>query len=166
MAKRQLVVFRVGVGEFAIDIMHAKEIVVLREVSRVPGTEDFVEGVMNLRGSLVPVLDLRKRLRARPAEAHGDERVMVVRLEERLLGLIVDGASEVVRAGEEAIGPPPDIIVESGIDYIEGVVSAGGRFIALIDLVKALGGDVLWELERVAGALEACREPEATAGAI
>ncbi|HET9528923.1 MAG TPA: chemotaxis protein CheW [Blastocatellia bacterium] len=155
--RRQLVVFRVGESEFGIDILLTKEVVTMREITPVPETEDFVEGVMNLRGNLVPVLDLRKRLRARTAGAHADRRILIAHLDDRLVGLIVDRASEVVRLEEANIEPPPDIISESGAEYISGVANLGDRFITLIDLNKALSEEIVCELDRVMDALSGAK---------
>src|SRR6187397_2278083 len=96
--KRQLVVFKIGAEEFALDIGLTKEIIVMREITPVPQTLAFVEGVMNLRGNLVPALDLRKRLRAGRVEAHSQQRIIIALLDGKQIGLIVDAASEVVRA--------------------------------------------------------------------
>src|SRR5215813_14050625 len=108
----------------------------MREITPVPETEDYVEGVMNLRGNLVPVLDFRKRLRAKAADAIEDRRIVIANLEGRLTGLIVDGASEVIRIADEIIEPAPDIIAELGAGYIVGVITLNERFITLIDLKK------------------------------
>lgn len=147
--KRQLVVFKIGGEEFAVDIRLTKEIVVMREITPVPETMEFVEGVMNLRGNLVPVLDLRKRLRAGKVMSHADMRIIIANLDGKQTGLIVDSASEVVRAGDEMIEPPPDVITEIGADYIEGIVNLNERFITLLDLNEALAGNIEHELEEV-----------------
>ncbi len=148
-AKRQLVVFRIGAEEFAIDIMLTREVVLPREITPVPETEGYVEGVMNLRGHLVPVLDLRKRLRASRDITAGDQRVIIADLFGRMAGLIVDGASEVIRISNDAVEPPPDLISEIGAAYVEGVINLKDRFITLIDLSKALSGEVVAELDQV-----------------
>ena len=149
LARRQLVVFKIGAEEFAADIMLTKEVVLMREITPVPGTEAFVEGVMNLRGTLVPVLDFRKRLRARRTATPADNRIIIVQLEGKSAGLIVDGASEVIRVTDDLIEPVPDLITEMGADYIEGVVNLKGRYITLINLKSALSGEILGELDEV-----------------
>ena len=151
--RRQLVVFKVGGGEFAIDILLTKEVVTMREITPVPETEGYVEGVMNLRGNLIPVLDFGKRLMAGSAASNDDRRILITHFDDRLVGLIVDRASEVVRVETDRVEPPPDIISESGADYITGVVNLGDRFIALIDLSKALNEEIICELGRVMEAL-------------
>lgn len=165
-ARRQLVVFRVGTEEFAVDIMLTKEVVLMREITPVPETEAYVEGVMNLRGSLVPVLDFRKRLRAVGTTAHVDHRIIIANLDGRTAGLIVDGASDVIRVSEDMIEPVPHLISEIGAGYVEGVVNVKGRFITLIDLRKALTGEIVGELDEVMRVLSRQREPVTPAKAV
>ncbi len=150
---RQLIVFKVGVEEFAIDILLSKEIVVMGNITPVPETEDYVEGVMNLRGNLVPVIDLKKRLRANKAGSERHNRIIIARLEGKLIGLIVDEASEVLKVNDEAVEPPPDVIAELGIDYIAGIVNVNGRFITLLDLNKALSAEIISDLDEVMNVL-------------
>lgn len=165
MGRRQLVVFTVGTEEFAADIMLTREVVLMREITPVPGTETYVEGIMNLRGSLVPVLDLRKRLRARRTMEPADQRIIIVQLEGRSAGLIVDGASEVIRVSDDLIEPVPDLISETGSGYVEGVISLKGRVITLINLQKALSGEIVSELDAVMSVLSSRREQIASAQA-
>jgi purine-binding chemotaxis protein CheW len=165
-AKRQMVVFRVGSEEFALDIMDLKEVVVMRAVTPVPETESYVEGVMNLRGNLVPVLDLRKRLRALSVVDSSERRIIVSSLDGRLVGLIVDGASEVIRVREEMIEPAPDMILEMGAGYITGVINLGSRFITMIDLRKALTEDITRDLDEVMSILSSQGKAASLARAI
>jgi purine-binding chemotaxis protein CheW len=148
-----LVVFKVGKEDLAVDILLTKEVVPMREITPVPETEFYVEGVMNLRGSLVPVLDFRKRLRAVRTNRHSDHRIIIANIDGRMIGLIVDGASEVIRVSDDMIEPAPDLILEIGAGYVEGVIDFKDRFITLIDLRKALSGEITRELEEVIGAL-------------
>ena len=147
--RRQMVVLKIGEEEFAVDIALTKEIVLMRPITPVPETEDFVEGVMNLRGNLVPVLDLRKKLRAGKAVTHHDVRIVITQIDGKQTGLIVDGATEVIRVNEEMMEPAPDVIAELGADYIAGVINLGGRFLTFLDLKKALSGEVSRELDVV-----------------
>lgn len=152
--KRQMVIFRIGGEEFAIDIALTKEIVTMRPITPIPETEDYVLGVMNLRGNLVPVLDLRKRLRAgseSAASGKGQQeiRIIIARVDGKQTGLVVDGASEVIRVTDEMIEPPPDVITEIGAEYIGGIINLRDRFITVLDLDKALKGEVTHELEEV-----------------
>ncbi|PYP84615.1 MAG: chemotaxis protein CheW [Blastocatellia bacterium AA13] len=153
--KRQVVVFRIGPEEFAMDIGLAREIVEMRPVTPVPETRDYVEGVMNLRGNLIPVLDLRKRLRAGDRLKGGssgrmsEKRIIIVTLDGKQLGLIVDAASEVIRITDDMIEPPPEVIAEIGVEYIAGLLNVSGRFITMLDTAKALQGEVALELGEV-----------------
>lgn len=151
--KVQLVVFKVGSEEFAVDIMHTKEVVVPREITPVPETQDYVEGVMNLRGNLIPVVDFRRRLRAECIVSHPDRRIIIANMAGKTLGLIVDSTSEVIRVDSTMVEAAPDIISEIGADYVAGVVNFGGRFIVLLDLAKALDGEIKCELEEVLNVL-------------
>jgi purine-binding chemotaxis protein CheW len=159
-------VFEVGTEEFAVDILLTKEVVVPREVTPVPDTEEFVEGVMNLRGSLLPVLDLRKRLRARPTAARSEQRMIIATIDDRVAALIVDGASEVIRVADDMIEPAPDVITEMGAGYVEGIVNLKDRFITLIDLKKALSLEILNELDSVIEVLSLHRRAPAPVRAL
>jgi len=164
--RRQLVVFKVGTEEFAVDIMLTKEVVLMREITPVPETESYVEGVMNLRGNLVPVLDFRKRLRALKGTVHSDHRIIITQFDGRTAGLIVDGASEVIRVTDEMIEGVPHLISEIGAGYIEGVINLKGRFITLINLRKALTEDIVGELDEVLKVLATERTAIAPARAV
>jgi purine-binding chemotaxis protein CheW len=153
-----LVVFKVGGEEFAVDIMLTNEVVLMREITPVPETEGYVEGVMNLRGNLVPVLDFRKRLRALGTTAASEHRIIIAKVDGRTAGLIVDGASEVIRINEEMIEPVPDLVWEIGAGYVEGVVKVNDRFITVIDLRKALSEEIVAQLDQVVAALSGGRE--------
>ena len=157
--RRQLVVFKVGAEEFAADILLTKEVVVMREITPIPDSRNYVEGVMNLRGSLVPVLDFRKRLRARGVAPCEDGRIIIANLDGRLAGLIVDGASEVIRVTDEMIEPAPEMLAEVGAGYVTGVVNLSGRFVTLVDLKKALTDEITCELDEVIGLLAGDRGP-------
>ena len=149
--QKQLVIFRVGTGDFAVDILTVREVVPVREITPVPETPDYVEGVMNLRGLLIPVLDLRRRMQAPadhpPTLSHSDERrIIICHFDNRLVGVQVDSASEVVRISDEKIEPTPEILFEIGASYVTGVVLLGERVVTMVDLQKALGAETLCEL--------------------
>lgn len=148
-----MIIFKVGAEEFAVDIMFVKEVVMMRDITPVPETAAFVEGVMNLRGNLVPVLDLRKRLRARRLDSSREQRILIARYNSKLIGLIVDGTSEVVRISRHMIEPVPDIIHQLDAGYVSGIINLNERFITLMDLEQALTGEIASELEQVMTAL-------------
>ena len=163
---RQVVVFKVGGEEFALDIMLTKEIVVMRDITPVPETEEYVEGVMNLRGQLVPVLDFRKCVRAPSAASHADMRIIIANLDGKPAGLIVDSVCEVLRITDCQVEEAPEIITEMGAGYVAGVIVSKGRFITLLDLGRALGEEITSSLGEVMAALARRMETSAPRQAV
>ena len=131
----QLVSFNLGNEEFAIDILRVQEINRMVEITKVPKSPDFVEGVINLRGKVIPVIDLRKRFSLEAAEHTKETRIVVVDIEGKVIGLIVDSVSEVLRLPEDTIEPPPPIVA-GGVDseYIQGVGKLDDRLLILLDI--------------------------------
>ncbi len=134
----QTVGFKIGKELFGVDIASVKEIVRVPEIVKVPDTPDFVEGVINLRGKIVSVVDLKKRFRLGQVDRSKTSRVLVVEMNGRVIGLLVDAASEVLRLPADSIEPPPDMISGIGIEYITGVGKVGERIIILLDIKKVL----------------------------
>ncbi len=134
----QLVTFRLGEEQFGVPIGAVQEVVRLPEVTPVPQAPEFVEGVINLRGRIVPVLDLGRRFRLPDRPRTRQTRVLIVEADGRLVGLIVDGVSSVVRLPGAAIEPPPAMITGIGVDYITGVGKLGDQLLVLLDLGKVL----------------------------
>jgi purine-binding chemotaxis protein CheW len=134
----QLVTFKLGSEEFALDILLVQEINRRVEITKVPKTPEFVEGVMNLRGKIVPVLDLRKRFGLVGGEFTAQSRIIVVNIDKRVLGLIVDSVSEVLRIPEHTVEPPPPLVAGIDAAYIKGIGKFEGRLLILLDLGKVL----------------------------
>jgi purine-binding chemotaxis protein CheW len=134
----QTVGFRIGKEMFGVDIARVKEIVRVPEIVKVPDTPDFIEGVMNLRGKIVSVIDLKKRFRLGSVDRTKASRILVAEMDGRVVGLLVDAASEVLRLASDSIEPPPDMVSGIGIDYITGVGKIGERIIILLDIRKVL----------------------------
>jgi purine-binding chemotaxis protein CheW len=149
-----MIIFRIGAEEFALNIMLAREVMVAHKVTPVPETADYVSGIASLRGNLIAVLDLRKRLRAVGGGDSQEERMIVADVDGRVMGLMVDGVSEIMRVNEEMMEPPPDFVREIGVSYVQGIINGGGRFITMIDLRKALDEEVVYEMDRVIGMLK------------
>lgn len=136
--KNQVVRFMVGKESFGIDIGRVQEIVTVPEITRVPDAPDFLEGIINLRGKIVSVIDLRKRLKINGAERHKKNRILVTEIEGKVVGLIVDEVSEVLRLNPDNIEPPPEMVNSVGAEYITGVGKLEDRIILLLDLAKVL----------------------------
>lgn len=134
----QLVTFRLGNEEFSLDILRVQEIIRHMELTRVPRTPDFVEGVINLRGRVIPVLDLRKRFGLPECEKTHETRIIVVDVDDKTVGFKVDAVSEVLRIPADTVEPPPPLVTTIESDYIKGVGKLDGRLLILLDVAKIL----------------------------
>jgi purine-binding chemotaxis protein CheW len=142
MAKNlQIVVFSINREFYGVPIEAVQEIVRLPDVTTVPDAPAFFEGVINLRGRIVPVVDLRARLRLPRMERTKATRVLITEHAGRVTGLLVDAVSEVRKLPAEAVEQPPDMIAAVGIEYITGVAKAGGRLIIFLDVGKVLSAE-------------------------
>lgn len=136
MSEMQLVIFSLGKEEYGVDIMQVKEIVTYKEPVKVPNTPQFVEGIINLRGEIIPIVNLKKRFTI-PGEDIADQtRVIVMSIDSKKVGFIVDDASEVITINNENIEPAPEIV--AGIDrrYITGIGKVEERILIILDLDK------------------------------
>ncbi len=134
----QLVSFTLGEEEYGIDILRVQEINRMMEITHVPKCAYFVEGVVNLRGKVIPVLDLRKRFGLK-AENTKETRIIVVDINGKMVGLIVDSVSEVLRLPKETIDPTPPVISTSvDAQCIKGVGKLEDRLIIILDIEKFL----------------------------
>lgn len=134
----QLVGFRIGKETFGVPIGLVHEIVRVPDITSVPDAPDYVEGVINLRGKIISVIDLRKRFGETRIETSRKNRILVAEIEKKLVGLIVDAASEVIRLPHEEIEAPPEVFEENEVMYVTGVGKLNGRLVILIDLTKIL----------------------------
>ena len=132
----QLVTFKLGNEEFALDILKVQEINRMVEITKVPKAPDFVEGVINLRGRVIPIVDIRKKFHLSIKEATKETRIIVVNIMNKTIGLIVDSVSEVLRINSSTIQPPPPLIAGLDSDYIKGVGKLDERLIILLDIDK------------------------------
>ena len=134
----QLVGFRIGKETFGVPINLVHEIVRVPEITAVPDAPQYVEGVINLRGKIVSVIDLRKRFGEKRIERNRKNRILVAEIERKMVGLIVDAASEVLRVCPEEIEDPPDVLDDAEIKYVTGVGKLKGRLVILVDLAKIM----------------------------
>ena len=133
-----LVGFFLGQEEYALDILKIREIRPMMEITTVPKAPDFVEGVINLRGDIVPIINLRAKLSLPEAEHTEESKVIVVEFDNRLIGIVVDEVSEVIEIPEERVSPPPAIIGGVEAEFLKGVGKLGDRLLILLDLDKIL----------------------------
>jgi purine-binding chemotaxis protein CheW len=135
----QLVTFNIGNEEFGIDIKAVHEINRMIDITRIPNAPSYVEGVVNLRSKIIPVVSLRKKLGFEEVERDKSTRIMVVEVEGVTLGFIVDSVSEVLRIQDVKMEPPPTITGSSDALYIEGVINLPDRILILLDLKVLFG---------------------------
>lgn len=134
----QLVTFRLGNEEYSMDILKVQEIIRHMALTKVPRAPDFVDGVINLRGRVIPVLDLRKRFGMAADERTHETRIIVVDVDGKTVGLKVDAVSEVLRMPASSVEPPPAIVMGIESEYIKGVGKLDSRLIILLDVAKIL----------------------------
>jgi len=145
----QLVGFRIGRETFGVPIGLVREIVRMMEITAVPEAPDYVEGVINLRVRIIPVIDLRKRFREPGIKVDKRNRILVAELEGRLVGLIVDAASEVLKMANGDIEPPPELLQENDLSYVTGLGKRNGKLIILVDVEKLLNHGELGRLSEL-----------------
>jgi purine-binding chemotaxis protein CheW len=134
----QVVGFRIGNETFGVRISSVREIVRVPEITAVPSAPETVEGVINLRGKIIPVMDLRKRFGQSDIQPDKKNRILVVELENKLVGLIVNAASEVLKIAPSEIEAPGNLFAEGESSYVIGVGKLKGRLIILLDIAKLL----------------------------
>lgn len=152
----QVVGFRIGRETFGLPIGSVREIVRVPEITSVPNAPDFIEGVINLRGRIIPVVDLRKRFGEAVGAPSKKNRIVVVEVESRSIGLMVNSASEVLKIPPSEIEPPHSVFQEGDLNYITGVGKLHGRLVILLDLSKILQRG---ELRRLEDAAEIAEKP-------
>jgi len=146
----QVVGFRIGNETFGVRIGSVREIVRVPEITAVPSAPEAVEGVINLRGKIIPVMDLRKRFGQSDIRPDKKNRILVVELENKLVGLIVNAASEVLKIAPSEIEPPGTVFAEGESNYVTGVGKLKGRLIILLDIGKLLQRPEFKRLEEAA----------------
>lgn len=145
----QLVSFKIGREEFGVDILRVQEIIKMLQITSVPNTSDFIEGVVNLRGKVIPVVDLRTKLGIVKKVHDKDTRIVVVELDDKTVGFIVDEVNEVLRIPKSITEAPPEMVSTIHSDFITAVGKLEDRLIILLDLEKTLSTNDIRELESV-----------------
>jgi purine-binding chemotaxis protein CheW len=136
--EHQLVVFDLANEQYGVDIAAVEGIIKMQAITVVPRAPEFVEGVTNLRGKVLPVIDLRKRFGLPRGETSKDMRIVVVEMGGATVGIVVDGVSEVLRVNAEAIEPPSPIVTTVDSAFIRGIAKVSERLVILLDLGKVL----------------------------
>jgi len=133
-AEMQLVVFELGDESYAVDISRVQDINRMQEITEIPHAPESVVGVINLRGRVIPVIDLRKRFGLPEAVHTKDTRIVVVHLEGNLIGVIVDAVSQVLRIPADIVEPPSPVLAGVDSKYLRGIAKLDDKLVILLDL--------------------------------
>jgi purine-binding chemotaxis protein CheW len=138
----QLVTFTLRNEEYAVDILNVQEINRITEITQVPNSPPYVEGVINLRGKVMPVINLRKKFGLEDKETDDTSRIIIMDIKGVTNGLVVDSVSEVLRIPTDIVEPPPPMSSDMDSKFIKGVAKLENRLIILIDIDELLGESV------------------------
>lgn len=134
----QILTFTLGTEEYGLDILDVQEIKGLTAISGIPNTPDHVRGVINLRGTIVPIIALRARFGLPPAPTTPFSVIIVVRVEGRTTGLLVDGVSDVLTLDQKDVDLPPDLGRDVDLRFVRGIARASDRLVTLLDVARVL----------------------------
>ena len=154
VAERRLVIFHLAGEAYGVDVGVVHEIMRMQPITRVPQAPSYVEGVINLRGRIIPTVDMRKRFSLPESEPGKDSRIMVVDAGGQSISIVVDGVSEVVRLPEDTVEHLSRIVASADTDYLLGIANHEGRMIILLDLDKVLAKDAVKSLPEVLSTTE------------
>lgn len=143
----KVVSFGLGTEEYGVDIGQVQEIIRMVEITHVPRAPRFMEGVINLRGQLVPIIDLRTRFGMPRLDATKSTRIVVTEIGSKRVGIVVDSVSEVLNIPIENVEDAPEMIAGVGTEYIQGVGKVGDRLIIMLDLTMVITADDKQDLE-------------------
>jgi purine-binding chemotaxis protein CheW len=135
---RELVAFRVDSQEYCVDIMSVREIRGWTPATAIPQSPDYVRGVINLRGSVLPIVDLASRFGLKPPEPTARHVIIIAQIGKQVIGLLVDAVSDILTVLSEKIQPTPDVASDVARSFVRGVLAIEGRMISLIDLDNVL----------------------------
>jgi purine-binding chemotaxis protein CheW len=135
---RELISFRIGAQEFCVDIMAIREIRGWTAATALPQSPSFVKGVINLRGAVLPIVDLASRLGFESTQANDRNVIIVAQIGEQVVGLLVDAVSDILTVTDDVIQPTPDVASETAKTFVRGLIAMDGRMISLIGLDRVL----------------------------
>ncbi|MFN8578416.1 MAG: chemotaxis protein CheW [Candidatus Sericytochromatia bacterium] len=144
----QVVVFKLGTDEYCVPVSQAREIQIYSTPTRIPNTPSFVEGIINLRGQIIPILDLKKRFGAGATDVNSATKIIIIDMDGELLGILVDSVSEVLKIQQSRFEPTPNAVKSSiNTNYISAIGKLNDRLLILVDLAKVLNEDEIEQLK-------------------
>ncbi len=139
--EHQLVVFELENEKYGVDIASVEGIIKMQEITRLPHAPEFIEGITNLRGTIVPVVDLRTRFGLSRKEPTRDTRIVIANMDGSKVGIIVDAVTQVIRVPEDRIEPPPQMSVTINSAFIKNIAKLESELVILLDLGKVLSSE-------------------------
>jgi purine-binding chemotaxis protein CheW len=138
----QLVSFNLGQEEYAVEVLKVREIIRMTPITHIPNTAASIEGIINLRGKVIPIVSLRSRFNMMESENDQHTRIMVMDIAGKMMGFIVDGVSEVIRISSSEIQPPPSMVA-GGVDqeFISGVIQHGDQLLLMLQMDRMFSND-------------------------
>ena len=149
MAERQYVIFKLDKEEYGVDIMHVKEISEFKESTKVPSAPSFVDGIINYRGVITPIINLRRKFILSAKEVTTSTRIIIINLNNKQVGFLVDDASQVLTIDEKDIDPAPELITNIEDKYIDGIAKISERMVIILDLEKVLNEEEKNKLQQL-----------------
>ncbi len=148
--ERQILVFSLANDELGLDISCVREVLRPQEIHPLPQAPNFIEGVINLRGHIIAVIDLRKRLTVKEIEDRSKMRIIVCKIKRFIVGLVVNSVSEIIAVSEENIGPTPEVVsMQIEADFMSGIARLGERIIVILDLENILTREEITKLSKI-----------------
>jgi purine-binding chemotaxis protein CheW len=145
-----LVTFELSGEEFGVDIMQVSEVIPVPRITRIPQAPECIKGLINLRGKILVVIDLNKRLGFSSKETDSLSRILIVKVKDTVIGMLVNSVKEVMRLPLSSIEPPPEMIKSKiNAEYLTGVGKVGNRLIVLLNLARVLGEEEIEELSQL-----------------
>ncbi len=149
MAEKQYVIFKLCGEEYGVEISNVQEITEYTQATKVPNVPDFIEGIINLRGNITPIISLKKRFNLEENEMSENNRIIIINLKDKHIGFIVDDASQVITMDEKQIENPPDILTGIDRQYITGIGKVEEKIIIMLDLEKILTEEEKQEIKEM-----------------
>jgi purine-binding chemotaxis protein CheW len=149
----QLVSFKLSDETYGIEITKIREIILVGQITRVPETPHYIKGLINLRSSVIPVIDLRSRFSLSENELTQDSRIMVLNVGRRTIGIVVDSVNEVLRVSQEQISPAPPTVASLGNQYMTGLVRLEEQLLILLDVDRLFGEEATAAMDAASGTI-------------